>query len=187
MGALNWIGQLVEWFASLIPRLEICKKNRAGVKYVRGKDVKLILPGLYVYWPIVTEVEMESTARQSLVLESQTLTTTDDFTVTVSGVLIYYISDVTKALVETEDIEDTLGDVASTAQTDAVISRTFEEARTEIVGLENNEELTKACRKSLRPFGIRAVSYTITNYAEITAYQMMGVPQSISMSVSDGS
>jgi len=187
MGALNWIGQLVEWFASLIPRIGICKSNEAGVKYVRGSVVKVIEPGMYVHWPITTIVETESTARQTAILESQTLTTSDDHTVTVSGVLVYYINDIMKALVDTEDIDDTLGDIAMTAQTDAVISRTFEAAKTEIVGLDSNKELTVACRKALAPFGIRVQSYTITNFAETIAYQVMGVPQEITLNVDDGS
>ena len=178
-GALNWIGQLVEWFASLIPRLEICRANNAGIKYVKGKTVKVIGPGLYLYWPIVTEVVIDTTARQTINLETLTLTTSDDYTVSLSGVMVCYIQDIKLAIVDTDDWEDTVGDVALTSTADAVIRRTFTKCRQEIVGLENNGELTRACRKALKPFGIYVKSYTITDFAETTVYRVIGVPQEV--------
>lgn len=177
MGAFDWIGELVDWLVSLIPHLEICRANHAGVKFVKGKKPVIIKPGLFLYWPVVTEIELLPTARQTMNLESQTLTTKDDKIVTISAVVIYHIDDVVKAIVDTWDIEDTISDVALKANVEAITGRTFAQARKELTG-KVEKDITQMCRRELKPFGIKVVKATLTDFAETDVIRLVGVPQS---------
>ncbi len=170
---LDTIGYLFEWVASLVPRLGICRATRAGVKYRNGKTVRLISPGLYVYWPVVTEIQTVQTNRQTLNLESQTLTTKDNIAVTVSVVVVYKVVDVIKALVETDDIDDTIGDVALRAAVPAIKDRRFDAIR---AGLDKQvkTEITRSCRSALHPYGLKVVDCSIIDFAETSVYRIIG-------------
>lgn len=172
-GALGWIGDLIELFISFIPHLGLCRANHGGVKYVHGKKVVVIRPGLFWYWPIVTEHELTPTARQTLNPESQTLTTKDNKTVLLSAVVIYSIDDVKKAIVDTYDIEETMADIALHAAMVVVDGRTFTELRNELTD-QVCKELTRQCRKDLKPFGIRVEKAYLSDFAKTEVYRIVG-------------
>ena len=98
-----WFSNLINFFGSFIPRLRICKKSYKGVKYVRGSNVKVISPGLFIYWPLTTEYEITPVAPQVLNLSVQTLLTKDNKTVICDGCVCYKIIDVEKYLVDNFD------------------------------------------------------------------------------------
>jgi hypothetical protein len=43
----------------------IIRATHGGVKWVRGKRIKALGPGLHIWWPLTTEVEVIVTARQT--------------------------------------------------------------------------------------------------------------------------
>lgn len=172
-GALSWIGDLIELFISFIPHLGLCRANHGGVKFIHGKKVTVIKPGLFWHWPIVTEIELIPVARQTMNLESQTLTTSDDRIVTVSSVVIYRVEDVRKALVDSWDMEDTISDVALKSNVDAIVNRTFAKVKKELTG-QVEKDIVRSCRKALKPYGIRVDSAFLTDFAETEVYRIVG-------------
>lgn len=173
MGFLSWIGDLVELFISFVPHLDNMKANHAGIKFKRGGKVQEIKPGLYWYWPIVTEVQELPTKRQTMRLDTQTLTTTDDQTIATSAVVVYEINNIRKAIVDTWDIEETIGDAAQYAVVQAITSRSFEEARAAMTGAIP-DELKKQCAKDLRQFGVAVKDAFLSDLTFTTAYRVMG-------------
>lgn len=169
----DWLSHLIEWFGSLIPRVGICRATHAGVKFRRGKVVVPIKPGIYFYWPIVTEVSLLPTARRTINLESQTLTTKDNDCVTVSVVVIYRIVHIVKALVDTEDIEDTIGDVALRGTVRAITERRFNDIRANLSD-EVKKEITRSCRSALNPFGVKVLDCNIIDFAKTSTYRIVG-------------
>lgn len=174
MDAFGWLGQLVEWVGSWVPRLEICRATHKGVKFVRGKHVRVIEPGLYLYWPITTECDVIPVVRQSVDLASQVLTTDDEKTVMVSAVLVYEVSDVEKALARSHDVDDTITEVAAAVVAESVTPRTFQELRTELHG-EVRAEMTKKCNEALiYKFGIRVLDARLTDLAIARVIRTVG-------------
>jgi regulator of protease activity HflC (stomatin/prohibitin superfamily) len=172
-GLFAWVQQLWEFLVSLIPHLDLMQANYSGVKFKRGGKVVEIKPGLFWYWPIVTNVQSLPTARQTMTLASQTLQTKDDYTVTASAVVVYEVNDVRKALVDTWDVEDTISDVALRAVTVAIASRDYEAVRAAMVG-EIPTEVKNRCKKDLRQFGILVKDAFLSDCASTTAYRLMG-------------
>lgn len=167
------VGYLLEWLASWIPRIGICRATHGGVKFNRGKITEEIKPGLFLYWPIVTEISLIPTARRTINLESQTLTTHDSYAVTVTMTVVYRITDVIKALVDTEDIEDTIGDVALRANIKTLTTRRFTNIRANLT-TEVKKEITRSARTALRPFGVTVLECDLVDFMETTAYRIVG-------------
>ena len=172
MGAIAWIGDLIEWVSELIPRLGVCTAKQAGVKCARGK-VKPVKPGLFLYWPVTTEVELVETSRQTLNLSSQTLTTSDGYAVLVSAVVVYRVEDPTTVLVEVSDWEDTLGDAALGSVVDVVGNSSFEDVREELTG-SIEKSIRHKTRLALKPYGIKVERAFLSDFAECRVYKVAG-------------
>lgn len=173
MNAFSWIGDLLEWIVDWIPRVEICRATHRGVKFVCGKHVKEINPGLYVYWPQTTECVVIPVVRQSVNLPPQTLTTKDGFSVLVSPVLIYEIDDIRKALADSYDVDDTITEIGGLAVVDAVASRTFEEIR-ENLTTKVKKDITDKSRLLLAPFGVKVKVGLLSDFAKCRVIRIAG-------------
>ena len=168
--ALGWLGDLARWLAAWIPRLEICRATHGGVKFVRGKNVREVRPGLYVYWPAVTEVVLLPTVCHPVNLPPQSLTTRDGKTVLVSVTLVVEVADVVKALAKTWDVDQMIADVAGAATMEVVSERTWKELRQD----DAVEDLVRAARRLLRPYGVRVVKGRFTDCARHTVIRTIG-------------
>lgn len=170
MDAFGWIGQLVEWLGRLIPRILIVRATHAGVKFVYGSRIKRIGPGIHTYWPVVTELSILPTARQTHNLVSQVMLTRDKQPVVLSGVVIYTITDVVKAVSKNWDISDTISDITMVAIMSVISSMTLDELISKIP----EDELTAATRMRLRRFGVKVNKCTLTDFSMCRVIRLVG-------------
>ncbi len=170
--AFAWIQQLWTFITSLIPHLALMQKNYGGVKFKRGGKVKEIKPGLYWWWPIITNVEEIPTKQQTIRLESQSLTTKDDISVTTSLIVVYNITDVVTAIVDV-DVEDVIGDTALFSAVEVVTPKTFEECKTELAS-KIPKLLKQKCHRDLSKIGVSVKKAFLCDFAETTVYSVMG-------------
>lgn len=161
--ALGWLGDLVRWLANIVPRLVLIRATHGAVKFVRAKTVK-IGPGLHVFWPITTEIEIVPVVRQVLNLDQQVLETKDGKTVIADGVVVYVVIDLHKFLVENFNADDNLKELAGAALRDAILSLTFEEINSGRVKLDHR--LTKRAREALENFGVEVESMKLQSFAQ---------------------
>jgi len=171
--AFAWVGELVRWMVCWVPRLGLCRATHGGVRFIRGAKVKRIWPGLYVYWPLITEVEVIPTARQSINLPPQTLVTKDGRSVFISVVYTVEITDPVKAIGHAWDTVDTINDIGATAAVQIVTSRTFAELRDNLAG-EVCEELAKEAQKLLKPYGVKILQGRLSDFAECRVFRLIG-------------
>ena len=176
--AFSWIGQIWEFIVSLLPHLGLMRATHGGVKFKRGGRVTEIRPGLYWHWPIVTDVVSLPVKRQTLSLDVQTLTTKDDYTVSVNATIVFEVNDVRKALAETWDVDDTVGDVAQRSVLAAVCGRSFEQLREELTGCVA-AEIKASCKRDMRQFGILIKDAFLSDCAVVTAYRVIGESGSV--------
>ena len=113
--AFAWLGEIMNWVGKWFPRLVIVRSTHAGVRFRHGKKPEALLPGLRVFWPLVTEVDVIPTARQTHNLPTQALTTSDGKKVVVSGVVVYRIKDIVATMARNWDVSDTLNDISMVA------------------------------------------------------------------------
>jgi regulator of protease activity HflC (stomatin/prohibitin superfamily) len=183
----TFVGEFFRWVAKFFPRLRICEVTYGGVKFKRGKKIKEIKPGLFVYWPLVTSIQLIPTKHHSIDLPAQSLTTrsrlADDeqeddegeqsCCVGVSTVVVLTIPDVVKALTETHDIDGLITEVGGSATVKAVTTRSFNTCLEELTK-EVEHEITLEARKLLRRYGVHVERAYITDFSMSKTFRHMG-------------
>ena len=172
--ALGWIGSLFETIISLLPHLGLCKVTHGGLKFKRAGKVSEIRPGLYWYWPVVTEIALIPVVRQTLNLPTQILTTRDSQSIIVSGVVVYVIRNVRQALADSWDHDDTIEDLALATLSRYVLGHTFDEIISAQTDGSIEEALTKTCRDDLTSFGVTARKFFVSDLARTKVLAISG-------------
>ncbi len=169
----SWLSNLINFFGNFIPRLRICKKNYQGVKYVRGKNVKIISPGLFMYWPLTTEFDLTPVAPQILNLTVQTLLTKDNKTIIGDGCVCYKIADVEKYLVDNYDSPECLNQVALASVRDVIMFRSLDDIQNDRE--EIDECLTESAKELLEDqFGVQILYVKLVSCAPARVINLVG-------------
>lgn len=174
MDAFAWLGNLMEWFGSLIPKIKIVRKTHGGVRFKCGHRVTEMKPGLHVYWPIVTEIDVVPVARQTHNMVTQCVITKDGKQLVVGGVVVYSIIDVVKALSKNWDFNDTINDVSLTAFFAAIIRRSMDELISEINKGTFEKDLTLEVRSNLRRYGVYVHRAAMTDFSTCQTINSVG-------------
>ena len=162
--AFAWLGEIMNWFGKWFPRLLIVRSTHAGVRFRHGSKPSPLFPGLRVYWPLVTEVEVIPTARQTHNLPTQALTL-DAKKVVVSGVVIYKINDIVATIARNWDVSDTLNDISMVAITQIVTTHSLQYLLEHLTN-EVQEKLTRETRHRLRRYGVYVYWTALTDFSE---------------------
>lgn len=171
---LEFLNDFFAWLVTYLPNVDLMQVNYGGVKFLPGGRVKVIKPGMYIYWPVTTSVEMIPIRRQSIEVQ-QELTTKDQVTVMVKTVIVFSIDDVMKALVETSDFDDTIEEMGQKGTVKAVMGRDFEQVLVDMVtGSDIRNEVTQGARSALRPFGVKVEDSFISSFAKSKVFSLMG-------------
>lgn len=172
-GAFAWLGAVMEWLGNLIPRILIVRSTHAGVKFVGGKRVVRLDPGVHVYWPAVTEVSVIPVARQTFNLVTQVLLTSDKQKVCISVVLIYKITNIVDALSNNWDINDTISDVTQMAVVKVVTEWTLDDLIRNITG-RVERRLSVIARAKLKTYGVTVIRCGITDFTTCEVIKVVG-------------
>ena len=169
---MEWFTQFLDKLLQFIPRIAIVRATHGGVKWIRGHKVKPMKPGIHWYWPLTTEFEVLVTARQTLNIKSQVLTTADDQSVAVSAVAVYRICNVCKAFGKRNwNPYELVQDITQTAIVGVVSNATMADLK-DVLAI--NERLTAACLDALKPFGIQVYSVGLTDLAKCRVFRLIG-------------
>jgi regulator of protease activity HflC (stomatin/prohibitin superfamily) len=170
MNALSWLGDIIEWFGMFIPRIIHVKATEEGVMYTRSKYSK-IGPGIHIYLPLWSDYYTYPSKRNTLDLPAQILMTIDKKSIYIEVAVVYSISDIVKALVETYDLEDTIRDVAQGCVKKIVTSYSLEEIREDQEGVD--ELLTEEIRTELSSYGINVMKGFLTNISDVKVFRVI--------------
>lgn len=163
--AFAWLGEIMHWIGKWFPRLVIVRSTHAGVRFRHGARPSPLLPGLRMYWPLVTEIEIIPTARQTHNLPTQALLTSDGRKVVVSGVVVYRINDIVATIARNWDVSDTLNDISMVAITKIVTTHPLEYLLQHLTD-EVQEKLTHETRRRLRRYGVAVYWTALTDFSE---------------------
>lgn len=119
-------------------------------------------PGLHWMIPMAEDALVDNVKVRTTHMGDQVLTTLDGKTITVSGIIRWNISDIRKALLEVEGLDDVYRDVTVTTLADYVKNKTWEQLQDPVV----TEELTKTARKMGWRYGVEVESLSLGNKAE---------------------
>jgi regulator of protease activity HflC (stomatin/prohibitin superfamily) len=164
--AFAWLSDLVSWLGQFFPRWTILKTTHGGVKFVRGSRVVKCGPGIHWYWPATTVFEEHPTARQSVNLKSQTITTLDGKTVIVGGLIVFEIHDIEAILAHTWDPDETIADITLGAIHDVCSARAWSDIQEQQRSGLLDRDLRREARKVLDTYGVRVLRLTLTDLAQ---------------------
>jgi len=179
--ALGWIGDLVRYFARLIPRLQLVRITERAVKFRRAKALE-VGPGLHWWWPVTTEMDVVPVVRQIVSLEQQLIQTHEGRTIVVDGVIVYSISDLYTFCVENHDAEENMAELAQAGLRKAVLSTSFEEIGSGRAKFDNR--LTAEAQRSLKGFGVEIESMRLQSCAEGSVHIHAGSAVTIGLAAS---
>lgn len=171
--ALGWIGELARWFAAWIPRLVIVDVRYRAVLFRRGKIVRERGPGLVIYWPLVTVLELWPVNLQTLRLESQSLRTIDRIAVEMRILVVFWVADLKTLLVELHDPDSGIGELCLGAARQVVCSSTLEELESD--SSETDSRLINEIRKLIHPLGVRVKRARFTDLTPAPAMKLFGI------------
>lgn len=172
--AFAWLNQLIQAFYQLFPRIVIVRATHGGVKWVRGKHIKPMHPGLHVYWPITTDVEVIVTARQTLAIPDQVMATKDGKKVVVKTLAVYKIPDPVRAIGKMNwDVDTTINDMTQAAVAKVIATHTCEEIMAGIRDESLTKTLTKEVRRELRQFGVHITRCKLVDFADCKVYKLL--------------
>ena len=166
MQAFDFINDIARWFERFLPHWALLDNTEGGVKFTHKKEPVLLTPGMiYWWWPVLSNVYTIDTKRQTMTI-TQRLTTKDEITVMVTTVIVFTIDDVMKALVETCDFEDTVGEVGEKLVVKPITSREFKDTLTRMSESNDlNNEVKRNARSTLGEFGVNVVDGYVSNFA----------------------
>lgn len=159
---LDWLNTVMTAFGNLFPRLLIIKSTHAGVRFRNGSRPSAVTPGIRIFWPLVTIIDILPVVRQTMELTRQTLTTRDHVSIAIGTIVIYTIDDIVAALTTTDDLNDTIYDVAKGAVLEVVGDMDYSTLVSESKTV--NHEIAKKVRHNLKTFGVAVQNAYIINF-----------------------
>jgi len=175
--AFSWLNQLIQAIFQFFPRIVVVRSTHGGVKWVRGKYVKLLTPGLHIYWPLVTDVEVIVTARQTLAIPDQVMATKDGKKAVVKTLVVYKIPDPVRAIGKMNwDVDTTINDLTQSAVAKVIANHTYEEIMAGIRDESLTKTLTHATRRELRQFGVHISRCKLVDFADCKVYKLLTTP-----------
>ena len=172
--AFTWLNQLFQAFYQIVPRIVIVRATHGGCKWVRGRDVRLLKPGLHIYWPLTTDVEVIVTARQTLAIPDQVIMTKDGKKVVVKTLVVYRIPDPVRAIGKMNwDVDTTINDLTQSAVVRVIATHDYDEIVQLLRDGTLTRSLTKEVRRELRQFGVHVCRCKLVDFAECKVYKLI--------------
>jgi regulator of protease activity HflC (stomatin/prohibitin superfamily) len=175
MQAFDFINDIAHWFADLVPKWDLLEPTMGGVKFKPGGKVVELKPGhIYWWWPATTKIETIPIKRRTLTF-GQRLTTSDEVTVQCNTVIVFTVEDVTKAIVETTDFDDTIGEVAQKVTIRPIMSRNFDKILSDMADSNKmRNEVTSNARSNLTDYGVAVVDGYVCDFTETKVISIDG-------------
>lgn len=167
---LDWLGNLLSQFWEKFIFLWIIKEYEEGVLLRFGKFRKVLKKGLHFKIPFADEILSTPVVPTTMPLGAQSLTTKDDKTVVVKGIIKYEIDDIKVFLLEVYDATSALDDMTRAIIKTAITDRTWVELSTN--GNEIDKEITAKARSEASKWGIKIIKVTLTDLGKIRSYRL---------------
>ena len=170
--ALGWIGQIAAGVRQFIPKWIIIPTTHGGVKWVRGKRLVELTPGIHWYWPVVTVLQTYPIVRQSVDLRPQVMVDADGKTFSAGVVVTYTVADLKQLLSTTFDPDEVMSEISLAAIYSVLTTLTLEELQTNDI----SSALTKAIQDLVTPYGVHVVRAALTEMSPCRVVKLIIPP-----------
>jgi|TARA_B100001971_G_C18235802_1_gene567103 regulator of protease activity HflC (stomatin/prohibitin superfamily) len=120
---------IIGWFVFLIIifSLKVVKEYQRGVKFTLGKFSGIMGPGLKMVIPIIQSWQRVDIRTKAIDVPDQDAITKDNVSIKVNAVLYYKVADSKKAIIEVEEFNYAVSQLAQTTMRDVVGEVTLDE------------------------------------------------------------
>lgn len=125
--------------------------------------------GIHFKIPIIDNPITTSIATETVSVSSQSLTTLDNFDIVVSAAIKCNVSDVGIYLIKVADVQNAISDVAQGKIKKVVMSKNWEDVKSE----DTEKEITELVRKEAKKWGIKVDYVTITTLAKLRSIRII--------------
>jgi len=140
----------------ILAGLRVVKEYQRGVRFTLGKFTAIMNPGLRLVIPILQTWERVDIRVKAIDVPDQDAITKDNVSIKVNAVLYYKVSDTKKAVIEVEEFDYAVSQLAQTTMRDVVGEVTLDEL------LSKRDSVSKRIReivdKATDPWGIKVES-----------------------------
>jgi len=170
---MEWLTRLIDRLLSVFPRIVIIAPDEAGVRctpgFAKGVRVISLIPGWWVYWPLIQNIEIIKVKTQVKDLRPQSVWTADRTEMTVSGAIRYRVRSAQKALLEVYDYDQNIQAVAL-----GIIQQYIREH--ELGNLDTHqleEEVLRGVRKASEGWGLYVEKVYITDIGRTQNFRLL--------------
>ncbi len=128
-------------FVFLLASLKVINQYERGVVFFLGKFVGMYQPGLKVIVPIIMSWERVDLRVKAVDVPNQDAITKDNVSIQINAVLFYKVSDASKAIMEVEDYNYSVSQLAQTTMRDVVGEASLDQL------LANRDDISKRIRQ----------------------------------------
>jgi len=159
---------LLAWVDRIVP-FKVLDPFQEGVVLRFGLFQRELGPGFHWIIPFGVEMVLEdNVVPRTVNLGAQSLTTRDGVPVVIGGVVTASISNIRKALLEVEGVDDALKDSCYGVIGQLVGSHTWDELHAD----DFAGKLTDACKKQASEYGIRIKRVQLSDMARMRAIRL---------------
>lgn len=140
-----------------------------GLRVRFGKKIKRYGGGLHFKLPFVDKIYLQNTRLRITDLASQTLTTADGKTVTLSGALQYRVKDIMKLYMNLHMAENTVAQLVQGAIAKHITAADLGRLKSDLwVG-----QVMRECNGTLHCWGLSQAQLIITDFAVVKTYRLI--------------
>jgi regulator of protease activity HflC (stomatin/prohibitin superfamily) len=140
----------------LLAGLRVVKEYQRGVKFTLGRYAGIMNPGLRLVIPVIQTWQRVDIRVRAIDVPDQDAITKDNVSIKVNAVLYFKAADAEKAVIEVEEFEYAVSQLAQTTMRDVVGEATLDEL------LSNRDAISKRIREivdlATDPWGIKVSS-----------------------------
>jgi regulator of protease activity HflC (stomatin/prohibitin superfamily) len=171
----TWLSDIILALLEIVPRRVIVRSTHRGVKWRMRRGPVEMKPGLRIWWPLLSEIEVIPVARQTLNTSTQALMSKDAQQVVAGGVVVYSIQDIVRAIGERNyDVDETVNDISQAAIVEVITAWDLCDLLENIHG-QVEEDLTATCRRQLRQYGVYVHRAALTDFSQCRSLNLLGV------------
>lgn len=165
--ALGWVGEIFQTLLKLLPWLVIVPATHEGVAFVWGRHVKKWGAGLHWYWPVATQYKTIAVVRQTQLIQSKVVMTSDLKTVIAGALVTYYVDDVVAALAKIADLASDVMERSQGAIYEVIGAHSLAEIQADRMSFK--DKLTARVGEALNGYGVQVIQVQLTEFAPARA------------------
>ena len=170
----QWVDSIARTVGHLFPRLEVISVTDRGVLFYPWGERVMEIGRWCIWWPVINEFYSYNCKRQNLDPPIiQLLTTKDNKKVHLHTIVIYEISDVVKAHVETNDFYATIREISAGTVAEHFMKLMYSEARDQVAEGDAPKTFKREIQKSVNKYGVKVLDVRFGEFATTPSVRLI--------------